>query len=167
MTVIFQITGYKNSGKTTVIEQLTSFGSNTGDIIAVIKHHPHEAPLNPLSENSDSERIFNSGASISTVISPKGAQLHTNGEIKLEQMIKWYESFSPDLILIEGYKQKNYPKAVILKEEKDKDLLKLCNIKLVLTWGPVPECDVPVIKIADLQNQMPAVYAAVTEEGKR
>ncbi|WP_173916960.1 molybdopterin-guanine dinucleotide biosynthesis protein B [Halobacillus sp. Marseille-Q1614] len=166
MRPIFQVTGYKNSGKTTVIEDLSRFGKDSGDRVAVIKHHPHTDPLQPLAADNDSERIFNSGASVSSVISPRGIHIHTEEEILLEQMIQWYELYDPDLILIEGYKEKNYPKAVILKEEADQELLMLSNIQLVITWGNVDTSQIscPVIEMAHLHKDLPMIYSAAKEE---
>lgn len=56
-------------------------------------------------------------------------------EWSLQEIIRLYEFFEVDTILIEGYKAENYPKVVLLRSAEDAELLhKVENIAAVITW---------------------------------
>ncbi|WLR53866.1 molybdopterin-guanine dinucleotide biosynthesis protein MobB [Mesobacillus subterraneus] len=56
-----------------------------------------------------------------------------NGDWSLSEEIAMLSFFKPDVILIEGYKNESYPKAVILRDESDLEMVeKLKNIQVVL-----------------------------------
>ena len=57
----------------------------------------------------------------------------------LQEIIRLYEFFEVDTILIEGYKKENYPKVVLLRSAEDAGLLhKMENIVAIITWYDVP-----------------------------
>lgn len=132
-TYIFQIVGYQNSGKTTFINKLLSqFG--TKDIrIGTIKHHGHGGKPDII-ENKDSYSYVQSGAKVSIVEGAGRVILHAEKELwSLEEQIRIMKFLEMDLILLEGHKYKDYPKAVIINSEGDLQLLdELTNIKIVL-----------------------------------
>ncbi len=52
----------------------------------------------------------------------------------LPKIIKLYEFFSPDVIFVEGYKKEGYPKAVLVRDERDLAMLDtLTNIACVIS----------------------------------
>lgn len=60
-------------------------------------------------------------------------------EWSLQEIIRLYEFFEVDTILIEGYKKENYPKVALLRSAEDAELLhKVENIAAVITWYDAP-----------------------------
>ncbi|WP_257985556.1 molybdopterin-guanine dinucleotide biosynthesis protein B [Bacillus sp. V5-8f] len=133
---IFQIVGYQNSGKTTIISKLTHQLNQAGLTVSVIKHHGHGgAPDLP---DKDSTRLFTSGAQAALVEGAGTIQLTASlpaGCDLLSKNIDILATFNPDIILIEGYKRKTFPKAVVIRHESDLVLLEeLENIQAVICW---------------------------------
>ncbi|MDR4174398.1 molybdopterin-guanine dinucleotide biosynthesis protein B, partial [Bacillus nitratireducens] len=59
-------------------------------------------------------------------------------EWSLQEIIRLYEFFEVDTILIEGYKAEKYPKVVLLRSAEDIELLhKVENVVAIITWDNV------------------------------
>ncbi|MCI0763790.1 molybdopterin-guanine dinucleotide biosynthesis protein B [Bacillus sp. TL12] len=132
---ILQIVGYQNSGKTTLTEKLIQAFSDKGMKVATIKHHGHGGY--PEVPQKDSERHRQAGAVVSAV---EGAGLLSLSSLRdewsLQEIIRLYDFFEVDMILIEGYKAENYPKVVLLRTNEDIALLdKVENVIAVITWN--------------------------------
>ncbi|MDR7071993.1 molybdopterin-guanine dinucleotide biosynthesis protein B [Fictibacillus barbaricus] len=121
--VILQIIGYQNSGKTTVIntllESLTKMGIRSG----VIKHHGHEASLPFNDSGKDTERHRNAGAIVTTVSSAGNTILSMGSALSLEKTIELYKLLDTDCILIEGYKEIQYPRVILCRNKEDEFLI--------------------------------------------
>lgn len=131
---ILQIVGYQNSGKTTLVEKMVHALTEREMKVATIKHHGHGGF--PEVAQKDSERHRKAGAVVSSV---EGAGLLSLSSLRdewsLQEIIRLYEFFEVDMILIEGYKAENYPKVVLLRSAEDAELLhKVENIAAVITW---------------------------------
>ncbi len=128
--VVIQIVGFKNSGKTTLIEAWVKLLDQYQLSAAVIKHHGHGGPLALPPEETDSMRALRAGA-VSAIASTEGMiQLHMQGmEVHLSELIAMTQLTRPDVILIEGYKDADYPKVVLVREAADwRELSKLKRI---------------------------------------
>ena len=135
---ILQIVGYQNSGKTTLVEKIVHALAERKMKVATIKHHGHGGF--PEVAQKDSERHRKAGAVVSSV---EGAGLLSLSSLReewsLQEIIRLYEFFEVDIILIEGYKKESYPKVVLLRSEEDVELLhKVENIVAVITWYDAP-----------------------------
>jgi len=135
---IIQIVGYQNSGKTTLVEKVVHALAESEMKVATIKHHGHGGF--PEVAQKDSERHRKAGAVVSSV---EGAGLLSLSSLReewsLQEIIRLYEFFEVDIILIEGYKKESYPKVVLLRSEEDVELLhKVENIVAVITWYDAP-----------------------------
>lgn len=133
--IIFQIVGYQNSGKTTIILKLIEILKNEGFKTVTIKHHGHGGRPDILSEK-DSAKHINAGA-VASLVEGEGRLCLQADEtaLTLEEQIKFVVFFRPDIILIEGHKKKSYPKLLIIRNEDDLSLISsLSNIKTVLVW---------------------------------
>lgn len=127
---VYQIVGYKNSGKTTLMEKLIQYFSNLNMEVGTLKHHGHGGPLKTV-ESTDSYRHSHSGARISAAQGDNKLQLTIKDttHFHLNHFINMYTCFNVDLLLIEGYKYAKYPKIVLIKNEEDTHLLnELTNI---------------------------------------
>ncbi len=122
--VILQVVGYQNSGKTTVITKLLQRLNKHKIKTGVIKHHGHGDSLIHNDFGKDTERHRNAGAYITSVTAAKNSILSTNSELSIDQLIAIYTVLKMDCIIIEGYKNIQYPRVVLLRNyEGDKDLL--------------------------------------------
>ncbi|MBX0357128.1 molybdopterin-guanine dinucleotide biosynthesis protein B [Halobacillus sp. Nhm2S1] len=167
-TPVFQIVGYKNTGKTSLLSDLIAYGTDRGDKVAAIKHHGHEEPLKVMHLDTDSYRLHESGAFLTGVDSPRRFQLELSHEddFPLTQLVNIYQHFSPDLIAVEGYKQEDFPKAVIIKREEDLSLLEsLTNIQLVICWDErmLDQISLPAISLREWRKRLPEVYRIAKE----
>ncbi|KEK24526.1 molybdopterin-guanine dinucleotide biosynthesis protein B [Bacillus gaemokensis] len=134
---ILQIVGYQNSGKTTLMKKLIQVLTQEGMKVATIKHHGHGGY--PELPQKDSECHRQAGAVVSGV---EGAGLLSLSSLRdewsLQDIIRLYEFFEVDIILIEGYKKEKYPKVVLLRSAEELDLLNTMeNVKAVITWNDV------------------------------
>ncbi|WP_142395843.1 MULTISPECIES: molybdopterin-guanine dinucleotide biosynthesis protein B [Bacillus] len=135
---ILQIVGYQNSGKTTLVEKMVHALAEREMKVATIKHHGHGGF--PEVAQKDSERHRKAGAVVSSV---EGAGLLSLSSLRdewsLQEIIRLYEFFEVDMILIEGYKTEKYPKVVLLRSAEDAELLhKVENVVAVITWHDAP-----------------------------
>ncbi|PFW56045.1 molybdopterin-guanine dinucleotide biosynthesis protein B [Bacillus cereus] len=135
---ILQIVGYQNSGKTTLVEKIVNALAERKIKVATIKHHGHGGF--PEVAQKDSERHRKAGAVVSSV---EGAGLLSLSSLKeewsLQEIIRLYDFFEVNTILIEGYKKESYPKVVLLRSAEDVELLhKVENIVAVITWHDAP-----------------------------
>ena len=106
---IISFVGYSNTGKTTLIEKIISILKKQGIRTAYIKHTHHE--INFPSGRKDSERMNEAGAAVSAVLSPKNALIVENREVDIHKILSKIDDV--DLIVIEGYKQKEFPKIMV------------------------------------------------------
>jgi molybdopterin-guanine dinucleotide biosynthesis adapter protein len=147
--VIFQVVGYQNSGKTTFLVKLIQILTEKGLRTVTIKHHGHGGKPE-VGEEKDSSRHFQAGAYASLVEGDGLIVLQAEGNTWfLEEQIQLMKFFSPDIIFIEGHKQKPYPKLVFLKDEKDFGLLTAVNnVSAIVVWNE--ELIFKVRKIVDI-----------------
>ncbi|TKC20101.1 molybdopterin-guanine dinucleotide biosynthesis protein B [Robertmurraya kyonggiensis] len=133
---IFQIVGYQNSGKTTLIKKLIRELAELGLTAVTIKHHGHGGKPD-FQEGKDSYQHLQAGA-LATLVEGAGHLLLQSEKNKwsLEEKIQLLSFFKPNVILIEGHKPESFPKVVLIRNEEDLTLLdELDNIKVVFYWN--------------------------------
>lgn len=121
MPDIVQIVGYKNTGKTTLVNLLVHYFSKQKIKVGTLKHHGHGGDIE-LPEKTDSTSQFEAGSLISGVEGESLTQL-TFDNLPFDELINLYTLFPIDLLLIEGYKEADYPKIVLLKNAEELSLL--------------------------------------------
>lgn len=107
---VLGITGWKNSGKTTLTERLVAELTQRGLKISTIKHAHHSFDIDK--EGTDSYRHRRAGAGEVAIVSGnRWALMHElrgEDEPRLEAILA---RLAPcDLVLIEGYKREAHPK---------------------------------------------------------
>lgn len=106
---IYAISGYKNSGKTTLITSLIPELTGRGYRVAVIKHDGHD--FEPDVPGTDSYRHRKAGAYGTAVFSEKRFMITKECSNVDEKFLQ--EAFpEADIILIEGLKNSPYPKYI-------------------------------------------------------
>ena len=104
---VFGVTGWKNSGKTTLVERLVAEFVRRGWTVNTVKHAHHAVDIDQ--PGTDSARHRAAGATeVALVGGLRYAIMREQGEPALSQVL---ERLSPaDLVLIEGYKREPHPK---------------------------------------------------------
>ncbi len=107
---VIGITGWKNSGKTTLMERLIGHFSALGFNVAAVKHAHHEFDVDHA--GTDSFRHRKAGArEVAIVSARRWALMHELDGEKEPPLQEVLAKFSPcDLILIEGYKRGGHDK---------------------------------------------------------
>ncbi|MCM2130454.1 molybdopterin-guanine dinucleotide biosynthesis protein B [Larsenimonas rhizosphaerae] len=104
--VTLGISGFSNSGKTTLIEAMISRMTGPSCIVVVIKHSHHHVV--PFQLGSDSERFRSAGASDVLLSAANG--LEQQGQWcpgvlpTLKELLNYAGKSAPDLVLLEGFK---------------------------------------------------------------
>ncbi|MCQ6280979.1 molybdopterin-guanine dinucleotide biosynthesis protein B [Bacillus sp. EB600] len=157
--VIFQVVGYQNSGKTTVVSQLINQLKTEGMNIVTIKHHGHGGKPSVI-ENKDSSKHLDSGA-LASIVEGDGRLLlrAEKPNWTLKEEIDLLSFFKPDVILLEGFKGELFPKLLIVRKAEDLELLKeVRDIKIVITWDERlklevdSQIDIPCFQINDKRS---------------
>ncbi|WP_025783200.1 molybdopterin-guanine dinucleotide biosynthesis protein B [Sporosarcina sp. D27] len=139
------IVGYKNSGKTTLLERWIGVVKAKGLAVAVLKHHGHGGQIELPSVETDTGCFFDKGADATLVAGGGSAQLLLNNEPSFGAVKALVTYDSPDVLLIEGYKDERGEKVVLIRGGKDWDILQgLEGIQLVI--GEVAHSEYSIIK---------------------
>ncbi|AKG73169.1 molybdopterin-guanine dinucleotide biosynthesis protein B [Salinicoccus halodurans] len=105
---VLQITGYKDSGKTTVVNQMVARLKGNGRTVAVIKHHHSDDVV--MQNRTDSESFTRSGADYSILNTPGTSMQVKKEPPELEEQLDALNKEGIDFVLIEGYKDLSFPK---------------------------------------------------------
>ncbi len=110
MHKVIGVCGFKNSGKTTLVERLVRHLTGLGYRISTVKHAHHDFDIDQ--EGRDSFRHRKAGASEVAVVSQKRlAVLSEFGDQREPPLADVLERLKPcDLVIIEGYKRDAHDK---------------------------------------------------------
>jgi molybdopterin-guanine dinucleotide biosynthesis protein B len=107
---VLAVSGFKNSGKTTLIENVLPLLVNRGLRVAVIKRDGHRFEADV--RGADTRRFLDAGANGTAVFDGEKYML-VKREVVSEHRL--FEAFSDaDLILLEGFKASSWPKIEVL-----------------------------------------------------
>lgn len=115
---VFGVAGWKNSGKTTLVERLVAELSARGLKVATVKHAHHSFDIDH--EGTDSFRHRAAGASEVAIVSGRRwALVHEIGETEDEPVLEdMLARLSPaDLVIVEGYKRDHHKKIEVRRRE--------------------------------------------------
>ena len=115
-TPVLGIAGWKNSGKTTVVERLVAELAGRGLRVATVKHAHHDFDVDV--PGTDSWRHRQAGAQEVAIVSSRRwalmHELHDDPEPELDAIL---ERLSPaDLIIVEGWKRGAHPKIELRRQ---------------------------------------------------
>lgn len=111
-TIVFAVSGIKNSGKTTIVSKLVKQLCARGYKVGVIKHDGHEFKADH--EGTDSFKHKAAGANNVIVYSKtKMMMIKDHLEPEVEEMIALQQDM--DVVILEGMKYSNYPKIEIVR----------------------------------------------------
>jgi molybdopterin-guanine dinucleotide biosynthesis protein B len=132
MTKILNIVGRSRSGKTTLIEKIISELKLRGYSIATIKNTFHKINLD--SQGKDTWRHIQAGSLATALNSPDSIMIikKVNEQDHINEILKFYDN-DYDIIIIEGYKQSDFPKIEVHRKEKGLPLENIKNIIAIVT----------------------------------
>lgn len=120
---VFGIVGWKNSGKTGLVERLVACFTARGFVVSTLKHAHHEFDIDQ--PGRDSFRHRTAGASQVLLASSKRwalmSELRDNDEPSMQDLLSHMRPV--DLVLVEGYKSEDIPKLECHRTETQKELL--------------------------------------------
>lgn len=113
---IFQIVGYKNSGKTTLVCKLVDYFKGKGLCVGTIKHDGHDFEIDR--EGTDTWKHRQAGADGVAIASANRTAWIEEKGASLDELLKLFDE-RYDLILVEGFKHAGYPKLVVIRDSTD------------------------------------------------
>ncbi|PZQ52229.1 MAG: molybdopterin-guanine dinucleotide biosynthesis protein B [Rhodovulum sulfidophilum] len=150
---VYGVTGWKNSGKTTLVERLVAEIVGRGFTVSTIKHAHHGFDVDQ--PGKDSYRHRAAGAGQVLVASRLRWALMTELDPAAEEprLADLVARLDPvDLVLVEGYKRDAHPKIEARRAETAQDLIALGDetIEAVASDTPLDGLDRPVFDLDDV-----------------
>ncbi len=147
---VFGFTGYSNSGKTTLIEQLIPRFTRRGLRVSLIKHAHHQFDIDR--PGKDSFRHREAGASEVMLVSDQRwvlmHELRGEPEPSLEDQLQRFSAC--DLVLVEGYKFSGIPKIEVHRPANGKPLLHPQGLNIIALASDVRiELAIPWLDLND------------------
>ena len=149
---VYGVIGWKNAGKTTLVERLVAEICARGFTVSTIKHTHHKVDVDRKGKDSFRHRqagarqvILASSARWALMTELRGAP-----EATLEELISHLAPV--DLVLVEGYKRDGHPKVEAWRAATGQPLLAREDptVRLVATNDDAGELAVPVIGLDDI-----------------
>ena len=137
---------WSGTGKTALIEKLLAALKARGLRLAVIKHDGHKFEIDH--EGKDSWRFTQAGADITMISSAEKTAYIEQGNLSLEQLLDMVHDV--DLILVEGYKNKDLPQIGIARAETGKGFTAEPEHFIALVSDMELETDVPCFGLNDI-----------------
>lgn len=147
---IYGVIGWKNAGKTSLMERLVAEIARRGLRVSTVKHVHHDVDLDQ--PGKDTFRHRTAGAYEVVLASANRMALlreHRDGEPDLAQILA--QMASVDLVLVEGYKRDNHPKIEVFRREAGHDLIQPSDpmVRAVATDAAMAVLTVPLLDLND------------------
>ncbi len=147
---VFGVTGWKDSGKTGLMERLVAEITARGLSVSTVKHAHHATKIDQ--PGRDSYRHRQAGAREVLVASPvRWALMHELRGAAEPSLVELLKKMGPvDLTLIEGYKRESHPKIEAHRSETGRPLLAAENPTIrAVASDTVPDTELPVFDLDD------------------
>lgn len=146
------IVGFKNSGKTGLVERLVAEFTARDFTVATVKHAHHEFTIDQ--PGTDSFRHKAAGAhQVFVSSSSRWALISEQAPVKLslEQILEKLEA--ADITIVEGYKREAFPKIEVWRAEVEAPLLARDDphIIAVASDGEIEDVAVPILDLNNTQ----------------
>lgn len=148
---VFGITGWKNTGKTTLTERLVTEFTRRGFSVSTVKHAHHAVDVDQ--PGTDSFRHREAGAS--QVLLASGNRWALMNELRgapepdLDELLTRLDQV--DIVLVEGFKRAGHPKIETHRKAAGHDLIAPGNstFRAIATDSPL-EVDTPTFDLNDI-----------------
>jgi molybdopterin-guanine dinucleotide biosynthesis adapter protein len=151
---VFGVVGWKNNGKTTLVERLVAHLSAAGYCVSTVKHAHHDVDLDR--PGKDTWRHREAGArEVVLATARRWAVIHElrgEAEPALDELLA---RMTPvDLVIVEGFKRFPHPKLEVHRRERGTPLLARDDptVVAVATDEPLPELRVPQFGLDDAEG---------------
>lgn len=152
MMRVHGVIGWRNSGKTTLMERLVADITGRGMTVSTVKHVHHDVDLDQ--PGKDTFRHRSAGATEVVLAGARRFALmreHHGPEPELAEVLS---RLAPvDLVLVEGYKRDAHPKVEVWRAETGQPLIQPGDptVRAVATDAPgaLPALRVPVLNLND------------------
>lgn len=131
---IIQIVGYKNAGKTTLACEIVSMLAERGLRVGTLKRDAHD--FEPDIPGTDTWKHRHAGAAATAIASAARTAWFEERPSELAQLVDGMIARSIEALIVEGFKNAEYPKIVLLRSPEDTDLLALSNVVAIVTRFP-------------------------------
>ena len=151
---VFGVVGWKNNGKTTLVERLISQLTSMGYKVSSVKHAHHNVDIDE--PGRDSYRHRAAGAKQTLLATQhRWALMREHREQdppNLEQLLPLFEPC--DFVIVEGYKGAAHPKLEIVRHLNKEGLLadQMPNIVALVTDQPHLPSDLPQLDLNNIQQ---------------
>jgi molybdopterin-guanine dinucleotide biosynthesis protein B len=151
---VFGITGWKDSGKTTLMERLIEEFTIRGIVVSAVKHAHHSFDIDHV--NRDSYKFRSAGARRTAIVSRnRWAMIHElreEDEPPLEEILQHVGAC--DLVLVEGYKRQSTMKIEVRNISKNQKILSPDdpNIVAVAFHGEMEAEKLPSFDVDDVSE---------------
>ena len=159
---VYGVIGWKNSGKTSLMERLVAEITRRGFSVSTVKHVHHDVDLDQ--PGKDSHRHRAAGASEVVLASAHRFALmreHRGTEPDLAEVLS---RMAPvDLILVEGYKRDAHAKIEVFRREAGHELIQPGDplVRAVATDMALDALPVPVLNLNDTNQIADFILAEV------
>ena len=147
---IYGVTGWKNSGKTGLMERLVAEFTERGFSVSTVKHAHHSFEVDQ--PGKDSFRHRNAGAKEVLLVSRnRFALMHEVRQEEEPVLASLLAKLSSvDLVVIEGYKKDRHPKIEAHRKDVGKDLIAVTDDTIhAVASNDSPSLDKPVFDLDD------------------
>ena len=120
---IYGVTGWKNAGKTGLMERLVSEITGRGFSVSTVKHAHHTFDVDQPGKDSHRHRIAGS-SEVLLASGKRWALMHESRDEEEPSLEALLARLSPvDLVLVEGYKRDRHPKVEAFRAETGNPLI--------------------------------------------
>ena len=147
---VYGIIGWKNAGKTGLMERLVGHITDLGLTVSTVKHVHHDVDLDQ--PGKDTFRHRQAGARETVLASARRYAImheHRGPEPDLAAIL---DRMAPvDLVLVEGYKRDAHAKIEVYRAETGQSLIRPTDplIRAIATDAALPPQPVPVLDLND------------------
>lgn len=150
---IYGVTGWKNAGKTGLMERLVTEITGRGITVSTVKHAHHTFDVDHPGKDSHRHRV--AGATEVLLASRNRFalmhELRDEAEPTLEELLS--KLMPVDLVLVEGYKRDRHPKVEAFRAETGNDLIAPGDPTIRAAASDTPmELDRPVFDLNDTKS---------------
>ena len=149
---VFGVVGWKNNGKTTLVERLVTHLTAEGRRISTVKHAHHEVDLDQ--PGKDTWRHREAGAEeVVLATARRWAVIHELRGAPEPSLDELLAKMTPvDLVLVEGFKRCGHPKLEVHRQERGTPLLAVEDPSIVAlaTDEALPEIALPQFPLDDV-----------------
>ena len=165
---VFGIVGWKNNGKTTLVERLIAKLCERGYVVSSVKHAHHNVDVDE--PGRDSYRHRAAGAKETMLATGnRWALMHENRGEETPPLEELLLRFEPcDLVIIEGYKGEQHAKLEVVRELNHRGLLQqqVPNVVAIATDRQDVDSNAPLLDLNDIDAIADFVieYTGITKQ---